>query len=88
MQTVAAAVNTNKFNSFGSSKAGKTLKRLETQRMARTKASGQELMKSLKRADAEARADLVQDLRDITDVVAELLTAKEDDAPKPEDLSK
>lgn len=86
MQTVAA-INTNKFNSFSSSKTGKVLKRLETQRMARTKASGHQILQSLKRVDAEARADLVQDLRDITNVIEELLTI-EDDAPKPEDVTK
>lgn len=73
-----------KFNStFANSKAGKTLKRLETQRMARVKATGARLVKTIKHADLEARASLAQDLKELADVAAELLAVEDSPAAPP-----
>ena len=70
-----------KFNSaFASSKAGQAFKKMQATRSARVKSAGQRLVRTLKHLDADARAAVVHDLREIADVASELLV-KDDAAP-------
>ena len=64
-------------NSFANSKAGQAFKKLQATRSARVKATGQRLVRTLKHLDADARAAIAHDLKDLADVAAELLVVPE-----------
>lgn len=64
-------------SSHATSRVTKTLKEVESRRVARVKALGKRVATTLKDLDREARQLFVQDVRDLAEVAAKVLDTAE-----------